>query len=43
MSALESIIKWGINEIPDWQSDAVRRILTQESLAEDDEQELRGK
>jgi len=40
MSSLESIIKWGINEISDWQSDAVRRILTQESLTEDDEQEL---
>ncbi|MDD4729272.1 MAG: hypothetical protein PHN55_11055, partial [Dysgonamonadaceae bacterium] len=40
MSALEAIIKWGINEIPDWQSDAVRRILTQDSLTEDDEEEI---
>jgi hypothetical protein len=40
MSALESIIEWTQNELPDWQSDAVRRLLTQEELTENDKNEI---
>jgi len=40
MSALESIIKWALNDLPDWQSDAVRRLLTQEELSDKDEEEI---
>lgn len=42
MSVLESIIAWAENDLPDWQSDAVRRILTQDILTEDDKKELFG-
>jgi hypothetical protein len=40
MSALESIIEWAQNELPDWQSDAVSRLLTQEELTENDKNEI---
>ena len=40
MSTLESIIEWAQNELPDWQSDAVRRLLTQEQLTEKDKSEM---
>lgn len=40
MSALNKIIKWAQNEIPDWQSDAARRILTQEKLTEKDKNDI---
>ncbi len=42
MSALDLIIKWAINDLPAWQSDAVRRILTQDKLTESDEEEILG-
>lgn len=40
MTALESIIKWAEEDLTAWQSDAVRRILTQERLTEQDEVDL---
>ena len=39
MSAIDQVIEWA-KEIPDWQADAVRRILTQDSLTETDKAEL---
>jgi len=39
-SALQSIVDWAENELATWQSDAVRRILTQDELDESDEKEL---
>ena len=39
-SALQSIVDWAENELAAWQSDAVRRILTQDELDESDEKEL---
>ncbi len=40
MTALEQIVKWAETELPDWQSDAVRRLLTQGALTDGDSQEL---
>lgn len=40
MSVLESIIEWAEKDLPAWQSDAVRRLLTQDILTEDDKNEL---
>ena len=40
MSALDSIIKWAEEELIDWQSDAVRRLLIQEELSPEDKEEL---
>ncbi len=40
MALLDSIIDWAQNDLPDWQADAVRRLLTQETLAETDKEEL---
>ncbi|MFZ2149334.1 MAG: hypothetical protein WAV28_19150, partial [Sedimentisphaerales bacterium] len=40
MSVLDEIAKWGSTELPAWQSDAVRRLLTQDSLSATDEEEL---
>ena len=37
---LNKIVKWAKNELPLWQSDAVRRILTQDELDENDIAEL---
>lgn len=40
MTALESIISWAESDLPDWQSDAVRRLLLQNTLTEGDRQDL---
>jgi len=40
MSALEQIIKWAQNDLTDWQSDAVRRLLTQDKLTDSDKAEI---
>lgn len=37
MSTIQSIVTWAQNDIPDWQSDIVRRLLTQDKLTEQDE------
>jgi hypothetical protein len=42
MSVLESIITWAEQDLPAWQRDAVRRLLVQDSLTEDDKAELFG-
>ena len=39
MSALDSIVEWATSELPDWQSDFVRRLLTQEALTDSDRQD----
>ncbi len=38
-SALQSIVDWAENELSAWQSDAVRRILTQDELDESDKKD----
>jgi len=40
MTALESIIAWAEGDLPEWLSDAVRRLLLQDSLTEDDRHDL---
>ena len=40
MSTLASIIEWAHGELCDWQGDAVRRLMTQGQLSEDDETEI---
>ncbi len=40
MSALDSIITWAEEDLLEWQSDAVRRLLLQEELSEGDKDEL---
>lgn len=40
MSALDSIIKWAEEELLDWQSDVVRRLLLQEELTAEDKEEI---
>ena len=40
MSALDSIIKWAEEDLLEWQSDAVRRLLLQEELSEEDKDEF---
>jgi energy-coupling factor transporter ATP-binding protein EcfA2 len=40
MSALDSIIKWAEEDLLDWQSDAVRRLLIQEELSSEDKEEI---
>ena len=40
MSALDSIIKWAEEDLLDWQSDAVRRLLLQEELTSQDKEEI---
>jgi len=40
MSALDSIIKWAEEDLLEWQSDAVRRLLLQEELSEEDKDDL---
>ena len=39
MSIFEPILNWAVS-LPEWQSDAVRRILTQDILNKDDEDEI---
>jgi hypothetical protein len=40
MSVLDSIIKWAEQDLPNWQSDAVRRLLTQTSLTDNDKDDI---
>jgi hypothetical protein len=40
MTALDSIIAWAESELPEWQSDAVRRLLVQDALTDDDRQDF---
>jgi hypothetical protein len=40
MSALDLIIKWAEKELSYWQSDALRRLLTQEELSSEDKEEI---
>lgn len=40
MAAIDDVIEWAKKEIPDWQGDAVRRILTQEDLSAQDRLDL---
>lgn len=40
MSTLESIIKWARDELYDWQKDAVRRLLIQGELSQNDKAEI---
>jgi hypothetical protein len=40
MSALGLIIQWAKDDLYDWQQDAVRRLLTQDSLSEEDKDEI---
>lgn len=42
MSVLESIITWAERDLPAWQSDTVRRLLTQDKLTAEDKAELLG-
>jgi len=36
MTTLETIIHWAESDLPAWQSDAVRRLLSQGALSDDD-------
>lgn len=40
MNALESVIKWAESDLTVWQSDAVRRLLLQDALTDDDRNEI---
>ena len=40
MSALDSIVEWAEEDLLDWQSDAVRRLLLQEELTPEDKEEI---
>lgn len=40
MTTIDSIIKWAETDLNKWQSDAVRRMLTQNSLTQKDEDEI---
>jgi len=40
MPALKQIIEWAQNDLTDWQSDAVRRLLTQNKLTDKDKAEI---
>jgi len=40
MTALESIIAWAESDLPEWQSDAVRRLMVQDTLTDDDRKDL---
>ena len=40
MSIMKAIIEWSKQDLPTWQSDAVRRILTKDKLTDQDEEEL---
>lgn len=40
MTALNSIIAWAESDLQKWQSDAVRRLLVQDTLTDDDRHEL---
>lgn len=40
MTALNSIVDWAESDLPEWQSDAVRRLLIQDVLTDSDRQEI---
>ena len=40
MSIIDNIISWTNHELPDWQKEAVRRLLTQDSLISEDHEQL---
>lgn len=40
MTTLEMIINWAENDLPAWQSDAVRRLLSLDSLSDDDRNDI---
>jgi hypothetical protein len=40
MAFIDSVIHWAQKELPPWQGDAVRRLLTQDALADIDKDEL---
>jgi energy-coupling factor transporter ATP-binding protein EcfA2 len=40
MTALDSIIDWAESDLPEWQSDAVRRLLIHDALNDDDRQDI---
>lgn len=40
MTALESIVDWAESDLPEWQSDAVRRLLVQDALTDEDRFEI---
>ena len=40
VNTIEKVIEWAQNELPTWQSDAVRRLLTQDDLTTQDKSEL---
>jgi len=40
MSIIDSIINWANRDLPNWQRETVRRLLTQESLTPEDREEL---
>ena len=40
MAAIDDVIEWAQKELPDWQGDAVRRILTQDELTAKDRSDI---
>lgn len=40
MTTIETIIHWAENDLPGWQSDAVRRLLSQDALSDDDKNDI---
>jgi len=40
MTTLETIIHWAESDLPAWQSDAVRRLLSQDALSDDDKNDI---
>jgi hypothetical protein len=40
MTTLETIITWAEDDLPAWQSDAVRRLLSQDTLSDDDKNDI---
>lgn len=40
MTALNSVVDWAESDLPEWQSDAVRRLLVQDVLTDNDRQEI---
>ncbi len=40
MAAIDQVIEWARTELPNWQADAVRRILTQDYLTANDRSEI---
>ena len=40
MTTIETIIHWAKTDLPTWQSDAVRRLLSQDALSDDDKNDI---